>query len=171
MNNPTNPGKPRNDAHQKINAFRNDIRKNQNRSFITTRRFMHSKSYGLQPNFKREMNHLANNPLKNSLLPKLSEWMAMPININNLADMLNAIQENDVFRQHYGIIGIRRILCEHKELPIQGIIDQNAVPRIIQLSRNPAQKHEVRACRVTVKCKGTEVRWSLLFPSLSDMLF
>lgn len=139
----TNPNNNKNraDTHQKMTMFRNKARRDMHRARIDNIRSRKMNSQVGNLEFKREMSHLENNTLKDKLLPKLHKWNNCPVDINNLGSFLQDIAKNDIMEQHKGIIGIRRILCEHKEIPIQVIIDQNAVPRIIEFTQQENQKH------------------------------
>jgi hypothetical protein len=53
--------------------------------------------------------------------------------IINLKELINALNDPDVTKQHYGIIGIRRILSVAATPPIQKIIDAGVVPKLIEL--------------------------------------
>lgn len=143
MGNPMNPNsnKNQNDTRQKIASFRNKLRRDQHRNRIDTIRSKNIQNPNLQLEFKKEMSHLENNALKDKLLPKLHQWSNEPIDINNLGTYLADINSNDIMLQHRGIMGIRRILCEHKDVPIQAIIDQNAVPKIIEFTQRDNQRH------------------------------
>ena len=47
-------------------------------------------------------------------------------------DLIVAIQDSDILRQHYGMIGVRKILSIADSPPIQAVIDAGLVPRMIQ---------------------------------------
>lgn len=47
-------------------------------------------------------------------------------------DLISAIGEADIVRQHYGMIGVRKILSIAESPPIQAVIDAGLVPRMIE---------------------------------------
>lgn len=54
--------------------------------------------------------------------------------------ILEAILSNDRFKQHYGVIGLRKILSIDGP-PIQPVIDSNLVPRLIEFMQNDNEPH------------------------------
>ena len=46
-------------------------------------------------------------------------------------DLIAAFADPDVIRQHYGMIGVRKILSIADSPPIQAVIDAGLVPRMI----------------------------------------
>lgn len=51
--------------------------------------------------------------------------------MNDFGKLLQCITEGDIIKQHYGLIGIRKILSIAENPPIQAIIDAGLVPRMI----------------------------------------
>lgn len=47
------------------------------------------------------------------------------------ADLISAINEGDILNQHYGMIGIRKILSIAENPPIQAVIDAGLIPKMI----------------------------------------
>ena len=54
--------------------------------------------------------------------------------------VLQAINSQDRFQQHYGAIGLRKILSIDGP-PIQPVIDSNLVPRLIEFMQNENEPH------------------------------
>jgi hypothetical protein len=52
-----------------------------------------------------------------------------------------AIQTNDIFRQHYGIIGLRKILSIEPKPPIQEVIDNDLVPILMKFLKQDKEPH------------------------------
>lgn len=46
-------------------------------------------------------------------------------------DLVKAINEGNIVNQHYGIIGIRKILSIAENPPIQAVIDAGLIPKMI----------------------------------------
>lgn len=42
-----------------------------------------------------------------------------------------AINDPDIYKQHYGVIGIRKLLTHKLNPPIQQVIDAGLVPKLI----------------------------------------
>lgn len=51
--------------------------------------------------------------------------------MDNFNELLQSINSEDILRQHYGLIGIRKILSIAENPPIQSIIDAGLVPKMI----------------------------------------
>ena len=47
------------------------------------------------------------------------------------SDLNAAINEGNIINQHYGIIGIRKILSIAENPPIQAVIDAGLIPKMI----------------------------------------
>lgn len=47
------------------------------------------------------------------------------------SDLISAITEGDILNQHYGMIGIRKILSIAENPPIQAVIDAGLIPKMI----------------------------------------
>ena len=52
--------------------------------------------------------------------------------MENFPNLIAAINENDIVKQHQGMIGIRKILSIAESPPIQAVIDAGLVPRMIE---------------------------------------
>lgn len=52
-----------------------------------------------------------------------------------LLELLQAINDPDPLKQHYGAIGIRQLLCKKRNPPIQKIIDAGIVPKLIEFAK------------------------------------
>lgn len=168
----TKPDEQKSDLKQKFTDFRKDIRRQQQRDLISNRRFMSSKSYEVQPNFEMKVDHIANNPNATKLLPKIQEWIQSPVDINKLGEYITAINSQDIFQQHYGIINIRKILCNNKTQLIQEIIDQNAVPRIMEMAMNDSERHlqlEATWCLANLASGTSEQTNSLIQKNVIDV--
>lgn len=48
------------------------------------------------------------------------------------ADLIAAINDPNILKQHYGMIGVRKILSVAENPPIQAVIDAGLVPRMIE---------------------------------------
>lgn len=51
--------------------------------------------------------------------------------------LLQAITHGDIVKQHYGLIGVRKILSIADNPPIQSVIDAGLVPRMIEYVKQP----------------------------------
>lgn len=47
-------------------------------------------------------------------------------------DLIAAINDTNIMKQHYGMIGVRKILSIVESPPIQAVIDAGLVPRMIE---------------------------------------
>lgn len=159
---------------QKITDFRKDIRKQQQRDLISNRRFMNSKSYASQPVSNMQTDHMTSNPNAAKLLPKIHEWVQGEYDIARLNEYIAAINTDDIFQQHFGIINIRKILCNHNSLQtIQEIIDQNTVPRIMEMATNDGERHlqlEANWCLANLAGGTSEQTQSLIQKNVIEVL-
>ena len=49
-----------------------------------------------------------------------------------LPELIAAFSDPDIIRQHFGMIGVRKILSIADSPPIQAVIDAGLVPRMIE---------------------------------------
>jgi len=49
-----------------------------------------------------------------------------------LPELIAAFSDSDIIRQHFGMIGVRKILSIADSPPIQAVIDAGLVPRMIE---------------------------------------
>lgn len=52
--------------------------------------------------------------------------------MKNFQELLASINHLDILKQHYGLIGVRKILSIADNPPIQAIIDAGLVPKMIE---------------------------------------
>ena len=163
----------KNDTKQKFMDFRKDIRKQQQRDIIAKKRFLNSRSYEIQPMIDMKIDHLTENQNAPKLLSKIKEWVGAPSNIDKLHEYLQAISSDDIYNNHYGIINIRKLLCENKMECIQNIIDNNILPRIIKMARNSSEKHlqlEATWCLANLASGSSEQTYYLIQHNVIDLL-
>ena len=55
--------------------------------------------------------------------------------------LVEAVNSSDRFQQHYGVIGLRKLLSDEMDPPIQPVIDANLVPRLIEFMKNEKEPH------------------------------
>jgi hypothetical protein len=55
--------------------------------------------------------------------------------MDNLSEIEAAIESEDTLKQHYGIIGIRKIIGDAENVPIQAIIDAGLIPKIMDYAK------------------------------------
>ena len=56
----------------------------------------------------------------------------MNYTMDQFADLVAAINDQNILKQHYGVVGIRKILSVPENPPIQPVIDAGLVPRMIE---------------------------------------
>ena len=56
----------------------------------------------------------------------------MTYDFKQFPDLINHLSDVDPLKQHYGMIGIRKILSIVENPPIQAVIDAGLVPRMIE---------------------------------------
>lgn len=49
---------------------------------------------------------------------------------------LTSIHDPDILKQHFGIIGVRKLLSQKKSPPIQQVIDAGLIPKLIKYAEN-----------------------------------
>jgi len=55
--------------------------------------------------------------------------------------LIECVFSNDVLKQHYGVIGIRKILSIEEGPPIQMVIDANLIPKLIEYIQSETFPH------------------------------
>jgi hypothetical protein len=71
----------------------------------------------------------------------IDQWIKHPFEISELSQLVSAIFSQDRFQQHYGVIGLRKLLSIEGGPPIQEVIDSNIVPRLIDFMGNEYEPH------------------------------
>ncbi len=87
----------------------------------------------------------------------IAQWDAMTFEESSLPTLVQKLRSNEQEEYHYGLIGIRKVLCREADPPIQAVIDSGVVPRLIQLtslSFPPKVQFEAAWCLTNV-CSGT----------------
>jgi importin subunit alpha-6/7 len=59
-------------------------------------------------------------------------FLSSTYTLENFNELLQSINSDDILRQHYGLIGIRKILSIADNPPIQPVIDAGLVPKMIE---------------------------------------
>ena len=59
-------------------------------------------------------------------------FLKIRYHLETLPELVKAIQDPDIIKQHYGLIGVRKILSIADFPPIQPIIDAGLVPKLIE---------------------------------------
>ena len=60
------------------------------------------------------------------------EYSKIKFTENELLQLVTAIHSPEIVEQHYGVIGIRKLLSRKANPPIQIIIDSGLVPKLIK---------------------------------------
>jgi len=73
----------------------------------------------------------------------INEWLQKQFRQEEFLELVAAINnpENDRLKQHYGMIGLRKILSQEKGAPIQHAVDMNLVPRFIEFTQRKEEPH------------------------------
>lgn len=71
----------------------------------------------------------------------IDQWLKKNYDVSELLQLVEAANSNDRAKQHYGVIGLRKILSNEQGPPIQAVIDANMVPRLIQFMQNEKEAH------------------------------
>lgn len=87
------------------------------------------------------LSHLANCPSAELLRPRIIEWSKLPIQVNKLNEFLLAIETDDLLQQHYGLIGLRKILSMKTHQPIQEVLDNQAFFKIFKMAQDNVNLH------------------------------
>ncbi|KRX01871.1 Armadillo-type fold [Pseudocohnilembus persalinus] len=76
------------------------------------------------------------------LRQKVEKWIRQTFTLtNDFQTIVQSINSNDIEQQHYGTIGLRKILSTEDNPPIQNAIDANLIPRLIQFISQDELKH------------------------------
>lgn len=71
----------------------------------------------------------------------IDQCLKKPYTVNDFPELLQCVYSNDVMKQHYGVIGLRKILSVEDGPPIQMVIDANIVPRLIEFIKKEDHAH------------------------------
>ena len=118
------------------------------------------------------LSHLADMPNSEMLKSKIIEWSNSPIQPDLLYTFLSSIESTDVLQQHYGLIGLRRILSQQTSLPIQQVMDHPCFFKILKLARGENQPHlqlESTWCLANMASGTTDQTNSLIQKNVLDV--
>lgn len=87
------------------------------------------------------LSHLASCPSAELLRPRIVEWSRAPIQPEKLAEFLMAVESEDLLQQHYGVIGIRKVLSLKTQQPIQEVMDHPAFFKIFKMAQDTVNLH------------------------------
>jgi len=87
------------------------------------------------------MGTLPNNAENTALKAHIDDCLKRSYTMNDFFILLEAINSEDRFKQHFGVIGLRKILSIEDGPPIQSVIDANLVPRLIQFMQREDEPH------------------------------
>lgn len=87
------------------------------------------------------LSHLANIPNSEILKTKINEWSKLEPQNELLYTFLASIESQDIYQQHYGMIGLRRILSQKRDLPIQQVMDHPSFFKILKMCKDESQPH------------------------------
>lgn len=67
------------------------------------------------------------------LVRNIIEWLQLPREPARLDEFLSAVESKEISKQHFGMIGLRKILTEYSNWVIQYVIDRNVLSTILGL--------------------------------------
>lgn len=134
-------GYDKSEIRSKKENFFKSLQKKSNLEFIQNKRNVGHLNFDVGSVQHLSLTHLDKHPLSESLKVKIVEWTQLQPQQHRLYEFLAMIESEDIYQQHCGIIGIRRILSEKIHLPIQKILDHSAVTKMIAFSKNSGQPH------------------------------
>jgi len=82
--------------------------------------------------------NLAQDPQLRELV---DQWLKRVYDVSELFSLVEAAASNDRMKQHYGVIGLRKVLSNDQGPPIQSVIDANMVPRLINFMQDDKEPH------------------------------
>lgn len=148
---------------QKREEFIKNTRRELRRDLINSKRYANPQTEG--PKCEFSLSHLDHLPNKDFLAKKITEWNALAPKVDQLLHFFTCIESQDILEQHYGIIGLRRILSQKTNLPIQEVLDHNVLTKIINMAQNDVQPHlqmEATWCLANLASGTTEQTNSLI---------
>jgi len=92
---------------------------------------------------------------RKGLRDKVSSFLKFSPKISDFSVFINAINSYNLVSQHFGLIGLRKLLCDRiknffiyvllsfaaNRTPIQETIDTNMIPKLIELIKNDNEPH------------------------------
>lgn len=128
-----------NDLKKKRDEYNLEIRKQKREEMLIKKRNRNTElDQKLQDGTIGNTHNLANDE---TLKKSIDEWLRKTYDLSELYQLVSAINSDDRAQQHYGIIGLRKVLSNEQGPPIQPIIDANLVPKLIQFMNNDQEPH------------------------------
>lgn len=125
------------DLKKKRDQYAVEIRKQKRDELLSKRR-----NRNLEIDEKIQTGAINTNLAKDQELKDcIDQWLKKPFEMSEFLSLVESANSNDRFKQHYGVIGLRKILSNENGPPIQPIIDANMVPRLIQFMLNDDELH------------------------------
>ncbi len=87
----------------------------------------------------------------------ITKWEEMTFDDSQLSSLIESIESTDLEKQYYGIVGLRKVLCDKKKPPIDQVLDSGIVPRLIVIMETSTEiKIQFEAAwSLTNLCSGT----------------
>jgi hypothetical protein len=133
--------KDRDGVGKKRDEYLVDIRRQKREEILNTKRMFHPddktgmKSHGM-------LDALTAGGSQNEDLKKyIDSCLMRNFAMEDFFGILEAINTNDRFKQHFGVIGLRKILSIEEGPPIQPVIDANLVPKLIEFMQRDDEPH------------------------------
>jgi importin subunit alpha-1 len=155
-----------NGVKQKREQFASSLRREVRRDMINSKRYANpNQNQNALTKCDFSLSHLDNLPNKEFLTQKIIEWNALPSQPELITNFFVSIESPDLLEQHYGIIGLRRILSMGYNLPIQQVLDSNILFKILIMAQSPSQPHlqmEATWCLANLASGSTDQTYFLI---------
>lgn len=148
-------------------ALDEDVRKNR-REMLQSRRMtnmLRAADPSQQHTLGFSLSHLEHTPNGELLRPKIIEWTNEHFSPESMHIYMTAIDSDDLFQQHFGIIHLRRILAIKNHQPIQTVMDHPVFFKIVRMARDEVNLHlqlEATWCLANLASGTTEQTMSLV---------
>lgn len=109
--------------------------------------------------------HLAKVKDAQRILKLITDAKQLTPDASRIAEFLDVLRTGQRLPKHQAIIMLRRLLTSQQRLPIQAMIDLNAVPVLIRLARDSSELHlrlEATWCLANLVSGTTQQTWALV---------
>lgn len=104
---------------------------------------------------------------------QVKQFNRLKFNRDQFVDLLKAVYDSDIVQQLYGLVGVRKLLSEKGNQPIQQVIDAGLVPKLIEFSKQtayPQMQLEAVWCLSNV-ASGTQLQCSSILEKEGVKMF
>jgi len=100
--------------------------------------YLHAKRMGAF-NLESLANELDNIEKGPNLQDYIDQCYHQTYSLDQFVEIIEALNSNDLFKQHFAVIGLRKLLCAESNPPIQQVLDAETLPKLIEFMKSEDQ--------------------------------